>query len=311
MENMLENNRIDIDIDVAIIGGGPAGLEAALVLARTRKRILVFDDPQPPRNSASHGVHNLLGVDGLLPAEIRELAWKQINVYQSATLCHERVASVEKADDGYFAVTGDNGTQVRAKHVILAFGYRDIHPNISGFAECWGDTIIPCPFCDGYENRDRVWGVVATTEKDAQHFPKMSFNWTPHVKLILQPGVSISADYHDTLIASGISIHKGGITQIHQYDGKVAGITLDTGEQIEVGTLLWVPPKEPLPLIHTLVENLGLEVDGEGSVKVNGNQQTNISGLWAAGDVQNGRWALDAAYTGGRVAMMIIKAWYE
>jgi thioredoxin reductase len=303
----MQNNHYDI----AIIGGGPAGLQAALFLARTRKKIIVFDDPQPPRNSASHGVHNLLGVDGLLPAEIREIAWKQIDVYQSAVLCHEQVTNITKADNDDFYVTGDKGTSLTAKHVILAFGYRDVYPNIPGFSECWADTIIPCPYCDGYENRDRVWGVVASSEREAHHFPKMVHNWTPHVKLLLQPGVSIESDYEADLIASGIPVHKGAITQIQHTGSKVEGVSLDTSEHIEVGTLLWIPPKKPVPLIHTLVENLGLQVDNEGYVKTDTTQQTNVNRLWAAGDVQNGRSALDAAYTGGQVAIMIIRNWYQ
>lgn len=297
--------------DIAIIGGGPAGLQATLVLARTRKRIIVFDDPQPARNNASHGVHNLLGLDGLQPAEIREIAWKQIAIYQSAELRHEQVTNITKGDNNGFNVTGDKGTSIRAKHVILAFGYHDIHPNIPGFAECWADTIIPCPYCDGYENRDRVWGIVASSERDAQHFPKLAQNWTPNVKLLLQPGVSIDSAYQENLMAHGISVHKGKITHILHTDGKVEAVSLDSGEKLEIGTLLWIPPKNPAPLVHTLVENLGLEVDDEGYVKTNNAQQTNVNHLWAAGDVQNGRWALDATYTGGKAANMIIKEWYE
>jgi thioredoxin reductase len=87
-------------IDIAILGGGPAGLQAALVLSRTRKKIIVFDDPEPPRNAASHGVHNFLGFDGLLPTDIRKIAWKQIDKYDSAELHKEKIVNVNKEEDG-------------------------------------------------------------------------------------------------------------------------------------------------------------------------------------------------------------------
>jgi thioredoxin reductase len=301
----------DEPYDVAIIGGGPAGLEATLVLARTRKRIIVFDDPQPARNSASRAVHNLLGLDGLPPAAIRDTAWTQIAHFHSAELRHEQVRDIRKEDDERFRVTGNSGSSISAWHVVLAFGYQDVHPTLPGFSECWANTIIPCPYCDGYENRDRVWGVVASTERDAHHFPKLVRNWTADVKLLLQPGVLIDAGYEARLIAAGTSVHRGGIRQIQHTHGKVEAVVLETGEKLSVGTLLWIPPKAPVPLIHMLVGNLGLAVDADGYVKTNDAQQTNIEGLWAAGDVQNGRWALDAIYTGGKVAQAIIRNWYS
>src|SRR6185437_1579417 len=144
-------------VDVAILGGGPAGLQAALVLSRTRKKIVVFDDPEPPRNAASHGVHNFLGLDGLLPADIRRISWQQIDRYSSAELRKNKIVDVRKNDDGLFLITDDNGTSINARKVILAFGYHDVYPDIPGFLECWADSIISCPFCDGYENIDRTW----------------------------------------------------------------------------------------------------------------------------------------------------------
>ena len=114
-------------IDVAILGGGPAGLQAALVLSRTRKKIVVFDNPEPPRNAASHGVHNFIGIDGLLPTEIRKLAWKQIDRYVSTELRREKIVNVNK-EDGAFIITNDNGTSVKAKKIVLAVEYHDVYP---------------------------------------------------------------------------------------------------------------------------------------------------------------------------------------
>ena len=272
--------------EVAIVGGGPAGMQAALVLARTGKKIVVFDDPQPPRNAASHGVHNFLGLDGLSPAEIRRVAWEQINRYDSAELRHERIVDIRRDDNGDFLVTNDQGDKVAASHVILAFGYHDIHPNIPGFAESWGDTIIPCPFCDGYENRDRIWGIVGSSADEISSFPLLAQNWTSDIKVILAADTELDAAYEAQLGDLGIPIHQGAITEIHHDGGKVHGVTLDSGKRVEVGTLLWTPPEKPSPLVQNLVDNLGLELNEYGNAAANEMQQTNIERLWAAGDVQ-------------------------
>ena len=212
---------VDEDIDVAIIGGGPAGLQAALVLARTRKRIVVFDDPQPSRNAASHGVHNFIGVEGLLPSEIHRVAWEQIDRYQSAELRHERIVDVRHDHNAGFLVTNDQGDEVNARHVILAFGYHDLPPDIPGFASCWGDTIIPCPFCDGYENRDRTWGIVGASADEVSSFPLMAQNWSSDIKVILAAEAELPPAYEAQLGQLSIPVHRGTIIEIHHERGKV------------------------------------------------------------------------------------------
>ena len=293
-------------IDVAIIGGGPAGMEAALVLARARKRIIVFDDPRPPRNAASHGVHNFLGLDGLSPAEIRRVAWEQIDRYESAELRHERIVDIRRDCNDDFLVTSDQGDKIASRHVILAVGYHDVHPNLPGFAECWGDTIIPCPFCDGYENRDRIWGIIGSSTEEISTFPLMAQNWTSEIKVIL----AADAAYQTQLSELGISIHRGTIVEVHHSNGKVHAVTLDSGERVEVGTLLWTPPEKPSPLVQNLVENLGLELNGYGHVAANEMQQTNIDRLWAAGDVQGWTGAIESANAGGVAAFFLVHGWY-
>jgi thioredoxin reductase len=300
-------------IDVAILGGGPAGLQAALVLSRTRKKIILFDDPEPPRNAASHGVHNFLGLDGLLPTDIRKIAWKQIDKYDSAELRKEKIVNVNKEkEDVIFVITDDNETSIRAKKVVLAVGYHDVYPDIPGFVECWADTIIPCPFCDGYENRDRVWGIVVNSKMELDWFPKMAQNWTSKIKVFISPNIEIKSSYQNELFKLGIPVYRGIITKVNHTNTKVESVSLESGENIQVDTLLWIPPVKPSQLIQRLVENLGLELDEQGYVKTDERQQTNVKGLFAAGDVQVGsKGALAAAYNGGMAATSIVHEWYD
>jgi thioredoxin reductase len=298
-------------VDVAILGSGPAGMQAALVLSRTRKRIVVFDDPAPPRNGASHGVHNFLGLDGLLPAEIREVAWKQIGTYQSAVLLKERVLSVSRSEGGSFRLTGADGTEFEAARVVLAFGFQDVYPDVPGFAKCWGSTIIQCPFCDGYENRDRIWGIVPSSELQACRLPRMAQNWTRQIKVIVPPDMEIEPSCHVEFEALGITIHTGPIRRIHHTDGMVRAVTLDSGDRVEVGTLVWTPSETPVPLIESLVDDLGLAVDESGYIETDETMRTNVNGVWAAGDVQGSGGGLEAAFTGGTAASDIVRAWYQ
>lgn len=299
-------------IDVAIVGGGPAGLQAALVLARTRKQIIVFDAPVPPRNAASHGVHNFLGLDGLLPAEIRQRAWQQIDVYAHAELRREWVTDIDRAESGEFILTTETGGQVMAKKVILALGYHDVYPDIDGFEAAWANTIIPCPFCDGYENRDRIWGIVANFEMEATHFPKMVQNWTKDIKLILNNKmITLEPAFEQELSALGIPIHRGTITAIEQTDGKVRAVTLDTGERVAVETLLWTPPEEQSPLVRRLIDKFDLAVNEMGHLQTSDYQETAIKGLYAAGDVQGWSGAIEAAVAGSMAGSMIAHSWYD
>ena len=304
-------------VDVAILGGGPAGLQAALILARTRKKIIVFDDPEPPRNAASHGVHGFLGLDGLLPTDVRRIAWEQIDKYDSAELREERIVNISKeeeggGEEGIFLITSDNETSIKAKKVVLAIGYHDVYPDIPGFLECWADTIIHCPFCDGYENRDCVWGIVTNSRAELKRLPKMARNWTSKIKVFIPPNMKIESSYQNELSKLDIPIYRGIIKNINHINTKVKSVTLDSGKKIEVDTLWWIPSRSPSQLIQRLVENLGLEVDEEqGNIKTDKKQQTNVEGLFATGDVAGSMGTLGAAHDGGKAATSIVHKWYH
>lgn len=288
-------------------------MQAALVLARTRKSIVVYDDSAPPRNGASHGVHNVLGLDGLTPAEIRAQAWSQINVYNQAELREARVRDVVQTALGAFVVSTEDGEQVKAKKIILALGYNDEHPEIEGFSEAWADTIISCPFCDGYENRDRVWAIVANSEMQATHFPAMLQNWTSHIKLILNnPDIELEAAFEQEMEARQIPIHRGTILAIEQVDGKVNSVLLDTEARVEVETLLWIPSRIRTPLEQRLIVNFDLPLSDMGLIQTDEDQETTVKGLFAVGDVSSSKAsAMGAAMAGSKAAYKIIKEWYS
>ena len=318
MTNEGKKGPLEQIIDIAILGGGPAGLQAALILARTRKKIIVFDEPEPPRNAASHGVHGFLGLDGFLPADIRRIAWEQIDKYDSAELREERIVDINKEEgvgekeEGIFLITSDNGTSIKAKKVVLAVGYHDVYPNIPGFLECWADTIIHCPFCDGYENKDRVWGIVVNSKAELKRFPEMARNWTSKIKVFIPQNMKIESSYQNELSKLDIPVYRGIITTVNHANTKVESVTLDSGKKIEVDTLWWVPSRRPSQLIQRLVENLGLEVDEQqGSIKTDKKQQTSVKGLYAAGDAAGSMGALGAAHDGGKAATSIMHKWYH
>ncbi|MXW26431.1 MAG: NAD(P)/FAD-dependent oxidoreductase, partial [Dehalococcoidia bacterium] len=301
----------DDGVDVAIVGGGPAGLQAALVLVRARKTVAVFDAPSPARNAASHGVHNFIGVEGMLPEDLARTAWEQIDAVGGASLRREEVANIERDNEGDFVLTTAEGERLGAHHVILAFGHRDAIPDIPGFAECWGDTVISCPFCDGYEHRDRVWGLVVPSTGAKATPPLFAYNWTDKVKVFLGSGVDLPDELASALEAQGLELHKGDITAINHDGGKIASVTLEGGETVPIETLLWSPESLPTPLVERLARDLGIVVDAEGFVAVSRMQQTNVEGIWAAGDATGSSMAMDAARSGGAVAMLIVQGWFE
>ena len=141
----------------------------------------------------------------------------------------------------------------------------------------------------------------------------MAQNWTSCIKVILAAGAELDAAYEAQLGDLGIPVHHGAITEIHHDDGKVHGVTLDGGERVEVGTLLWTPAEKPSPLVQNLVDNLGLELNEFGHVATNEMQQTNIDRLWAAGDVQGWTGAIESANAGGIVhlSQFRIETWIE
>jgi thioredoxin reductase (NADPH) len=144
-------------------------------------------------------------------------------------------------------------------------------------------------------------------------FPKLAQNWTSKIKVFISPNIEVESSYYNELSKLDFSVYSGIITKVNHTSSKVESVTLASGENIQVDTLLWIPTVKPIQLIQILAKNLDLELNDQGYIKTDENLQTNVKGLYAAGDVKGSSpiGALSAAYNGGIVATSIIREWYN
>jgi pyruvate/2-oxoglutarate dehydrogenase complex dihydrolipoamide dehydrogenase (E3) component len=156
-------------------------------------------------------------------------------------------------------------------------------------------------------------GYRANSKMQLVLFPKMVQNWTSKIKVFISPNIDIEPSYRNELSKLNIPVYRGIITNVNHIGTKVGSVTLESGENIQVDTLLWIPRVKPIQLIQRLVENLGLELNEQGYIKTNEKLQTNVKGLYAAGDVKRSSpiGALAAAYNGGIAATSIVHEWYD
>ena len=177
--------------DVVIIGGGPAGLSAALMLGRARKQVLVCDGGAP-RNSAAEGIHGFVTRDGIPPKEFRRIAHEELQPYGVDILTGTRVTAVERLGPGFRVVLA-GGRAVESRRVLLATGMVDMPPDLPGYRELWGTSIFQCPYCHGWEVRDRPFGLLVTSEP-LLDFAIFLTGWTRDVVAFTQGAVEVPAE---------------------------------------------------------------------------------------------------------------------
>ncbi|MET9066676.1 NAD(P)/FAD-dependent oxidoreductase [Streptosporangium sandarakinum] len=285
--------------DAAIIGGGPAGLTAAMTLGRSVRRVAVLETRRPPRNAPSRGVHGIVGLDGLTPDEYRRRAWADLAQYGMADMYETTATDVIPDPEGGFTVLSDRRGPLWARQVLLATGVIDVRPEVEGFDECWGRTVIHCPFCVGWENRDRTWGVV-TSDPGFARTAAAGFSAWSHDVIVLADG-ALPEPVPEARVV------EGRIRRLHHTGGRLHAVELEDGTLVERQTLLWQPGQRPVPLITRLAERLGLVLGGDGYVKTDECRRTNVPGLYAAGDlITDSQAAIESAAAGSVAAFTMI-----
>ncbi|MEM9863124.1 MAG: NAD(P)/FAD-dependent oxidoreductase [Myxococcota bacterium] len=284
--------------DVLIVGGGPAGLTAALYLGRARKSVVVVDRGQA-RHAVSQGVHNFLTREGLPPASLREHAWQQMEPYASVSLRSDTVSSIVREGDVWVVSFGD-GAEIRTRALLLATGVIDEHPKVEGYAERWGHSIHQCPYCHGWEMRDRQLGVVGS-ELAVMHMAPLLRGWSPHVSVFTH-GEELSDEARSALERAEIPVHTATIRSLDGAGVELANVLLSNDQVVPCEGLFVATPQRQVDFVR----GLELEMDDDGFVRVDPFGATSLPMVWAAGDMTSRyHQVIEAAAQGARAAVTI------
>lgn len=268
------------EMAAAIIGGGPAGLAAALTLARAMQETVLFDSPAAPRNSVSRHISAVLAREGMTPGALRETGRAEIARYGRTRFVDDTVISLDGSVAEGFTVRTNGGRSAHAGAVILATGMRDLFPPIPGLSDVWGRSVMNCPFCDGLENAGGAWGVIANRPMIFDVAPIYQA-WCADLILFLADGVTPDDRQREALEARGIAIEPRAIARLHNTGGCLEGVELVDGEVLQRDALVLVPFQAQT----ALVAGLGLAADADGFVTVDEGFRTSRAGIYAAGDL--------------------------
>jgi thioredoxin reductase len=285
------------DYDVVVVGGGPAGLSAALVLLRARRTVVVVDAGAPRNASAAH-MHGFLSRDGMPPGELLAAGRSEVSGY-GGRLIDDTVVGVEPG----FQVRLANASQLRARRILVATGLRDELPDTPGVRERWGRDLLHCPYCHGYEVRDQPLGVLGGSPEAVQH-ALLIRQWSPDVMLFPHTN-AVSSDQREHLIARGIRIVEGTVARLVVDNDQLFGVELRGGTVIP-RTAVFVRPRF-VPNAD-LLTGLGCVVDEHGWVVHDPVGRTSVAGVWVAGNAADPRAQVISAAGEGSAAAIALNA---
>jgi thioredoxin reductase len=274
--------------DCLIIGGGVAGLNAALVLGRARRDVLLLDAGRQS-NLAAHAIGGLIAQEGTSPAALYAAAHAQLEGYPSVRVERREATAVERVDDGTFRARIADGADPRARRVLLASGMEYVPPELPGIAERWGGAVFHCPFCHGWEVRDGALAVLGDGEIGVYKALLLA-GWSDDVVLV---GRGFDAAGRAKLEAAGVRIDERSVVAVR---GEGATLVFDDGSELRRDALL---VGAPLRQRSALAADLGLELDPAGTIAVDEFGRTSVAGVFAAGDVAGTTQMVAAALAAG------------
>ncbi|MDN5795347.1 MAG: NAD(P)/FAD-dependent oxidoreductase [Intrasporangium sp.] len=292
------------EYDVVVIGGGAAGLSAALVLTRARRRVAVIDAGQPRNAPAAH-MQGFLGSDGLAPTELLATGRDEVAGYGghflSGTVTRINPSPATAAGRMGFEVTLEDSPSLRTRRVLVTTGLHDDIPDLPGVRERWGRDLLHCPYCHGYEVRDQPLGVLGGTPEAVLH-AHLVRQWSDDV-VFFPNGDPLTAEQRQQLAARAIEVVEGAVAGLVVENDRLTGVELVTGHVVPRAAVFVRPRFVPN---DTLLTALGCVTDDNGWVVADATGRTSVAGVWAAGNVSNARAQVITAAGEGSAAAIAI-----
>ena len=266
------------NFEVIIIGGSYSGLSAAMALGRSLRHVLVIDSGLPCNRKTPHS-HNFLTQDGETPAAISAKAKLQVEQYKTVQFYNELAVKAVKTETGFKIIT-ESGKVFTSKKILFATGVKDLLPEIKGLAECWGISILHCPYCHGYEVKGKKTAIVANGEMGFE-YAKMISNWTKDLRLLTNGKSTLTLEQTEVVKKHNIEIIESEIASFEHENGIVQQIVFKDDSKIDARAVYYRPAMEqhcPLP------EDLGCDINENGLIQVDFMQKTTIDGVYASGD---------------------------
>jgi thioredoxin reductase len=288
--------------DVAIIGGGPAGLNAAVVLGRCQRKVILFDTGKP-RNVRSEGIHNYLTRDHIAPLDFLHLAHEEIKKY-GVRFHYLKVINAVKSQEGIFEVTDRRNKIYYSKKLLIATGLTDKLPGIKGFSACYGKSVFHCPYCDGWETRNKKIGIYAKNKNGFELAVSLK-TWSQQVSLFTDGKKYLKATQIKMLADLNIPVFVKPLQRLKHEDGKLKKIifTDDTYEPCDA--IFFINGYDQQA---SLAENLGCVFTSKGVVMTDKTEGTEVKGLFVAGDASKDmHFVVVAAAEGAKAGVVINK----
>lgn len=293
------------DFDVIVFGGSYAGLSASMALGRSLRTVLIIDSGSPCNAPTPHS-HNFITHDGNIPSKISEEAKNQVLSYPTVNFVNGLGIEVRR-ENSRFRIITESGESFNAKKILFATGLKDIMPPIPGFSECWGISVLHCPYCHGYEVKNEKTGIIANGDI-AFELTRMINHWTKDLTLFTDGPATLSLENRKKIESHGITVEESEIESIEHHNGYLSAINLRNRSNIPLKAIY----ARPVFVQHCPIpETLGCERTEQNLLKVDMFQRTTVKGIYAAGDNCSFRAVSVAVATGAMAGAAINKELIE